>query len=99
MCLCACLCALQGMLGAAQLLMLSKMDSQQQALLGIISNSIDQLRDVLTNVTTRPAKCARCHGDWRLSTSGAGAGEAEQGRRRARAAAVRSAGHAAPSGE
>ena len=38
------------MLGATQLLMLSNLDPHQQALIGIISNSIDQMRDVLTNV-------------------------------------------------
>ena len=38
------------MLGATQLLMMSSMDSHQQANLNIITASIDQLREVLSNV-------------------------------------------------
>ena len=48
------------MLGATQLMMLSNLDPHQQALLGIITNSIDQMRDVLTNVRgLAPLACLR----------------------------------------
>ena len=44
------------MLGAAELLRMSRLDPHQLALLDILNNSIDQMRGVLSNV--RSAGCA-----------------------------------------